>query len=310
MAGVARHFNSRVLDCLRSLPMDGITLVDVGAAGDIEPRWKPLEPILNYVGFEPDERSRMELERRGNACASYRVLPFAVWDTPGRLDINLCRKPQVSSHYVPNRTFLNRFSASERFDIVERKNLEAKTLDSLNLQPDFLKVDIQGGELNALKGAPQILSKILGLEIEVEFLPLYDRQPLFGNVCSYLSPFGLEFVDFVSLCRWERSRDSGYGQCVFGDGLFLRCPEDIVEMNQENASILSKYLGICLIYNRFDLIDRSMELVSPATREKVEPFLCRIKSLRRVDSLVRRMTRVLSYLFFAMGLQYRPHNMC
>ena len=44
---------------LKSLPNNGeITLIDIGAAGDIEPRWKPFEEFLNYIGLEPDERSR------------------------------------------------------------------------------------------------------------------------------------------------------------------------------------------------------------------------------------------------------------
>lgn len=36
----------------------GVTLADVGAAGDIQPRWKAFSGLVNYIGFEPDERSR------------------------------------------------------------------------------------------------------------------------------------------------------------------------------------------------------------------------------------------------------------
>ena len=53
------YFNKKYLNALKSLPNNGeITLIDIGAAGDIEPRWKPFEEFLNYIGFEPDERSR------------------------------------------------------------------------------------------------------------------------------------------------------------------------------------------------------------------------------------------------------------
>ena len=43
---------------------DSITLVDVGAAGDIEPRWKKIEQHLEYFGFEPDARSLQRLEAK------------------------------------------------------------------------------------------------------------------------------------------------------------------------------------------------------------------------------------------------------
>ena len=46
------------LKALKVLPNNGeLFLVDVGAAGEVEPRWKPFIDSLNYIGFEPDERS-------------------------------------------------------------------------------------------------------------------------------------------------------------------------------------------------------------------------------------------------------------
>ena len=49
----------------KNLPhLDQISLVDVGAAGDIQPRWKSAETYLSYHGFEPDERSREDLLKK------------------------------------------------------------------------------------------------------------------------------------------------------------------------------------------------------------------------------------------------------
>ena len=43
--------------------LDGqaLTLIDIGAAGDIELRWKRVNGLLNYIGFEPDDRSYAEI---------------------------------------------------------------------------------------------------------------------------------------------------------------------------------------------------------------------------------------------------------
>jgi hypothetical protein len=62
---ILRHFTSRkhsifdtkVLTSL--LNNNAINLLDIGAAGGIEPRWKKISRKINYFGFEPDERARM-----------------------------------------------------------------------------------------------------------------------------------------------------------------------------------------------------------------------------------------------------------
>ena len=50
---------------------------------------------------------------------------------------------------------------------------------------DFIKLDIQGGEPNALKGAKS-LNKVLGLEIEIEFHKIYKNQPLFSDINTFM----------------------------------------------------------------------------------------------------------------------------
>jgi len=43
------------------LSSEQLTLLDIGAAGDMENRWKRISPLVNYIGFEPDERSYNDL---------------------------------------------------------------------------------------------------------------------------------------------------------------------------------------------------------------------------------------------------------
>ena len=54
---------------------DEIALVDIGAAGDIEPRWKKIEKHLVYYGFEPDIRSYKELEKKPELVRTMSVKP-------------------------------------------------------------------------------------------------------------------------------------------------------------------------------------------------------------------------------------------
>lgn len=263
-----------------------ITLVDIGAAGKIEPRWKSISRHLNYIGFEPDIRSRKSL-KNDSGCNSYVIYPNAVWHKKTKLKINLTKNPKVSSFYKPNFNLINLFPIPERYQIDTTVNIDSVTLDSLKIPSlDFIKIDVQGGELNVLKGSKESLNKCFGLKIEVEFIELYNDQPLFGDVSNFLREKNFQFIDFINLCRWERSEHNGFGQCIFGDALFLKSPEYMISKYRGNYTLFYKYLAICLLYNRFDLIDRLVFLSDDNFKKIIEPF---IKSLNYFKRKFKRL---------------------
>jgi len=53
-------------------------------------------------------------------------------------------------------------------------------------RPALLKIDVQGGELDVLRGASRVLSGVDEVLVEVSFQPLYRGQPLAGEVIGYL----------------------------------------------------------------------------------------------------------------------------
>lgn len=270
----------------------GITLIDIGAAGDIEPRWKAVEQNLNYIGFEPDKRSRALLQKKKNSCREYSLYPYAVWENDGNIDFNLCKKPEVSSAFEPNLPFTNLFPDARRFDIVKNFEIQSERLDNINIDnPDFMKLDIQGGELNALRGGDSTLCNLFGLEIEVEFLPIYINQPLFGDIAKFLSSYNFEFIDFVNLCRWERGAHQGYGQCVFGDALFLKTPELIMQEKLSDQRI-SSYLAILFLYKRFDLIDKMFEYFTPSQKIAFNDFKIALKPLHKSHIIARNISYI------------------
>ena len=280
---------NEVLSILKQIDQDfDLTFVDVGAAGEIHPRWKPISNNLNYIGFEPDERSRSLLHDTNN-CKSYFIYPNAIWNINSSIKFQLTKKPEVSSHYYPKMEFLKLFKDSERFKVKKEITLRTTTVDYLDIPSfDFIKLDIQGGELNALKGAEKSLKTCLGIELEVEFIELYSGQPLFGEITEFLNNKGFEFFDFVDLIRWERNNFNSLGQCVFGDALFLKTPEFILK----NINFTSRYLSICLLYNRLDLIDRYFELSQEDLIEKYEPFIIKLKYFKRRKKLLIKFNKL------------------
>lgn len=271
-----------------------ITLIDIGAAGDIEPRWKSVSRHLNYIGFEPDERSRKELINN-SYCKSWVIYPNVLWDKKTNKKINFTKRPKASSFYVPNFNFVNLFPDAERLTVQNTISLNTITLDSLQIPNiDFIKLDIQGAELNVLKGANESLNNCIGLKVEVEFLQTYKDIPLYGEIVDYLKTKDFEFIDFIHLCRWERKEHSNLGQCIFGDGLFLKTPEFIIHEYKNDNKTLSTYLGICLIYNRLDLIDRVIELSGEKFKMTLKPFLESIKYFRKKQKRLKVFNKLIN----------------
>jgi hypothetical protein len=58
---------------------------------------------------------------------------------------------------------------------------------------DYLKLDVQGAEIDVLRGATEVLKSVLVVQTEVEFVPMYVGQPLFGDVDQALRNAGFLF---------------------------------------------------------------------------------------------------------------------
>jgi hypothetical protein len=64
---------------------------------------------------------------------------------------------------------------------------------------DYLKVDVQGAELDVLRGATRTLKDALVVQIEVEFVPIYRGQPLFSDIDQFLRAQGFMFHRFLTM---------------------------------------------------------------------------------------------------------------
>ncbi|MGH8583500.1 MAG: FkbM family methyltransferase [Gammaproteobacteria bacterium] len=175
-----------------------IAIIDVGAQlldseGHV---YAPLQATghAQVTGFEPLDASR---ERRQAAEASTRMLPHFIGD--GRpATFYVTEFDPSSSTFEPNLPFLERFVALSKMCRPIRSYLiETTPLDSI---PDigvcdYLKLDVQGGELAVLRGARRLLNDVLFVHSEVEFGPVYKDQPLFADIDPFLRAEGFELID-------------------------------------------------------------------------------------------------------------------
>ena len=52
-----------------------------------------------------------------------------------------------------------------------------------------MKIDVQGYELEVLKGSSDLLQSIFYVYVECSFIELYDEQPLANDVINFLEKF-------------------------------------------------------------------------------------------------------------------------
>ncbi|MEW6687846.1 MAG: FkbM family methyltransferase [Pseudomonadota bacterium] len=174
----------------------GIKVIDVGAMSlgeDKDPYAKLLHAVpCEVIGFEPVARECERLNR--GARPGCRYLPYAIGDGSQQMFYE-CNFPMTSSLLEPDEALLGMFH--ELLDVtrvVDRRPVQTVRLDDIpeTRGADYLKLDVQGGELMVLQGAGERLRELLVVHTEIEFLPMYKRQPLFGDIDAFMR--GRSFV--------------------------------------------------------------------------------------------------------------------
>lgn len=229
--------------------MVDFTYVDIGAANEVDSRFETLirNGTADYIGFEPDSRSGVTFQGS--------TLPWALGSQVSFQELRLCRKPELSSFLEPDSRFVGKFHNPSRFDIVGKQVLNVRPLDEASLgasSPLYLKLDVQGYELEVLKGARMTLEKSIAVEVEVEFSQVYRDQPLFSDIDNFMQSCGFEFEDFLNLVRWVRPGGYGPGKLVYGQALFIRQNLDQLVRDQNEIRNASKAIFGAL--GRHDLL--------------------------------------------------------
>lgn len=176
-------------------------------------------PDSKIYSFEPNPSLSQYLIKRYYNHSNVTVVDKALGAKSGKVTFKTTKYSPSSSVLKP--TPLNRKYHSTKMDIIQEVSVQQTRLDEFLLSLpydgviDILKLDLQGYELEALKGSLRLLDRVRLVLSEVEFVSLYENQCLFSDIDLFLRSHGFRLINLYEL--WTHPD----GQLTSGDALYL-----------------------------------------------------------------------------------------
>lgn len=175
-------------------------LVDVGAAGGLNPAWRQIARYSIGVGFEPDTREAPELSTAQQQFKRWIFCPcIATPETPeeGQHPLHLARAPQCSSSLRPHHERLSEWVFADQFEVLNTESLPAQKLgDALRKvgveKVDWLKFDTQGTDLRLFQSlSADVHETLVAVEFEPGIMEAYLGEDHGAEIMTYMreTPF-------------------------------------------------------------------------------------------------------------------------
>jgi FkbM family methyltransferase len=274
-----------------------IDIVDIGAnpVDGIPPYKSLLESgLVHVIGFEPNPKALEILNSQKGPNETY--LPFVIYDgTDQRLRV--CVSSGMVSLLEPNADLLSYFHGFPEWGKVKvRLPVDTKRLDDVDEidNIDFLKIDIQGGELKVFQNGIERLRNCLVIHTEVNFLPMYEDQPLFSEIELFLREHGFILHRFFPLesralapLKVDNDIHKGFGQLFWADAVFIK---DFTKFDQLSSLQLKK-LGLILhdAYASFDVVLSALSEHDKKSSDKLAEGYKNLNSTSKCNSTCRNI---------------------
>ncbi|MCM8530830.1 MAG: FkbM family methyltransferase [Lentisphaeraceae bacterium] len=328
-----------------------ITVIDCGARGALEKsRWKDwLAPVTIY-GFDADneECNIIKAQEKTNNI-TYKAIPSCLSNSSkDNVPFYITANPGGNSLYKPNEKFAKRLKHIENnkvcshYDNVRLSKIEpinTSTLDEWakneNIHSiDFIKLDLQGAELNTLQGAEELLTNCLAIEVEVEFVHMYFNQPLFADVDIYLRSQDFVFYNFLythgghyagrvdspitikAPPNFPSHTQKIYGQLLSADAYYMR---DVIADNTD-TDLLQLLKLICfseingqveysfeLLSHCFENLNFPTEKLKEISNKALEEYQKEWAMKKEMTELKRRLTKNHFLQYLNEEISNEPH---
>ena len=235
-------------------------LIDAGSRGDLDARWQPMQCMLEVICFDADA----DASTGGNS----RLIPAFLSERDGEeIEFFITKQAGASSRYAPDMEFWKRVKNVDifrvfpnapgaeptgirlpayEFEVDKTVTVKSRSLDSVAREHDirdvaFMKMDLEGSELDVLRGGQETLKSVVGLEIEVAFGDYRVGGCRFADIDEFVRTQGFSFFGFVythgshyagrlaapfehTAEGWPLPFKQTFGQLVTADAVYFRDP--------------------------------------------------------------------------------------
>jgi len=167
--------------------------------------------IKNMVFFEPLPETVAILEEKLSTYAKDNniiIFPYAAGNEDTTIEMYVSDHTMCSSILKP-KVVLTQYPAIK---FPEKTNVEMIKIDNAEIDFEFnlMNIDVQGYELEVLKGAAETLKNIDYIYTEINREEVYENAPHVDELDAFLSPYGFKRVE----TDWSGE--------TWGDGFYIK----------------------------------------------------------------------------------------
>ena len=178
------------------------TLIDVGSnKGQFSLMARKFFPNIMIHSFEP-QIEILNLQKKVLGTNNINYYNFALGREKKELELYITKRKDSSSVLRPI------LSKNKNYIINEKKKISVKKLDELLdfksiEKPSIIKLDVQGYELEVLKGSENTLDYIDYVIAEISSTEIYENQTQADELIKFLESKSFEIKDRCNLSRVE-----------------------------------------------------------------------------------------------------------
>jgi FkbM family methyltransferase len=170
-------------------------IFDVGAyRGDFARCCRKYWQNSRIACFEPQDSILPELHRYAQENSQIEIFECLL----GAVE---CSNVPLYEAKTASSVLLEKAGPAHTKAMYEMRTIKSIIESGAQRPPDLLKLDIQGYELEVLKGASVYLGKIQVILVELNLLDIHERVPLMGDVVGWLAERGWVAYDICGLTR-------------------------------------------------------------------------------------------------------------
>ena len=181
-------------------------IIDIGAAnGTVSLMFASAFPTTTIYSYEPIIENFNDLKINTHSCTQIKIFNKALGNSHEERPIHLTSRITSSSLLNIEKNIENAFFSENLKNVGEQKIIINKLDDEIphDIRVNIIKIDVQGYELEVLKGAKETLNRTSLVLIEMQNHNLYNDAPKYYVIDEYLRTCGFVLYDIIPSIREE-----------------------------------------------------------------------------------------------------------